>query len=83
MSSLSIALTTSFRTTPGMIRTRAASDQAISAQAMALEAIQRISVEVPENVVGTIISPDHPWQGAQAGAQLVSRHLPNVVGRQP
>ncbi|HEY5183028.1 MAG TPA: hypothetical protein VIJ07_25230 [Dermatophilaceae bacterium] len=83
MSSLSTALTTSFRTTPGMIRTRAASDRANSAQAMALEAIRRISSEVPEILVDTIISPGQPWQAAQAGAQLVSRHPPNIVGRQP
>jgi hypothetical protein len=85
MSSLSNALTRSFRTTPEMIRTRAASDRANSARAVALEAIRRISSEVPEILVGdgTIISPDQAWQADQAGAQLVSRHPPNIVGRQP
>jgi len=81
MSSLSTALTTAFRTTPGMIRTRAASDRANSAQAMGLEAIR--SNEVPEILVGPDISPGPPWQAAQAGTQSVSKHPPNVVGRQP
>jgi hypothetical protein len=83
MSSLSTALTTSFRTTPGMIRTRAASGRAHSAQAMALEAIRRTSSEVPAILVGTITIPDQPWQAAQACAQSVSKHPPDIVGRQP
>jgi hypothetical protein len=83
MSSLSNALTRSFKTTPGMIRTRAAFDLANSAHAVALEAIQRISREAPEIVVGTIISPDQATQAEQTGAQLVSKHPPNIVGRQP
>jgi 2-keto-3-deoxy-6-phosphogluconate aldolase len=68
-----------------MIRTRAASDRTNSAHAVALEAIRRISSEVPEILVGdgTSISPDQAWQADQAGAQLVSRHPPNIVGRQP
>jgi len=67
-----------------MIRLQAASDRDNSAQARALEAIQQISSEAPEIeiLVGTI-SPGQPWQAAQAGSQLVSKHPPNIVGRQP
>jgi len=59
MSSLSNALTRSFRPTPGTIHTRAARDRANSAHAAAaLEAIRRRSSEVPEILMGTIIGPD-------------------------
>ena len=66
-----------------MIHARAASDHANAAHDVALEAIRRICSEVTEILVGTIISPDQAWQTAQADAQLVSRHPPNIVGRQP
>ena len=50
---------------------------------MALEAIRRTSSEVPAILVGTITIPDQPWQAAQACAQSVSKHPPDIVGRQP
>ena len=83
MSSLSTALTRSFRTTPGMIRTRAAHDRAISGHTVALETFLRISGEMPEILIDTLISPGQAWQTAPAGAPLVSGLPPDIVGRPP
>ena len=72
MSSLLNALTRSFRTTPGMIHTRAARDRANPAHAAAeLEAIPRRSSEVTEILMGTIIGLDQGRQVLPTGAPLV------------
>jgi hypothetical protein len=85
MSSLSSALTRSFRTTTGMIRTRAASDRANPARAVALEAILRISSEIPEVLAGpgAIISTDQARQVARAQAQLVSARGTRYCSAEP
>ena len=66
-----------------MIRTRAAHDRASSGHTVAFETFLRISGEMPEILIDTIISPGQAWQTAPAGAPLVSGLPPDIVGRPP
>ena len=54
-----------------------------SGHTVAFETFLRISGEMPEILIDTIISPGQAWQTAPAGAPLVSGLPPDIVGRPP